>query len=426
MDPRTGALPGGTRGQWQVAIDVGTSNAVVALRRPDGWVRPVPFDGGQLLSAGVFAAPDGRLLVGKEAERGAANSPAHFEPHPKRRIDDGRVLLGDREYEVAWLLGAVLGRAYSEACRLARTRVPVVVLPCPVSWGQRRRIVLTAAASAARLPRPRLVPEPVAAAAYFVHTRGVSVQQGRCALVYDLGGGTFEATVLRRTATGFEVLATEGLADVGGNDIDAAIVAHLRATVRPDDPAWRQLTQPATPQEFQATRALWDGVRLAKERLSRASSTVVSLPLLGVDVPLGREQFEDLARPILDRTMMVATSALAAARVSATDLAAVFPVDGSSRIPLVATLLHRSFSVAPVSIEEPQLAIALGSLVAASGPPSTPPAGMSHPTPPHGIVTPVSGGPPVSGAPPVIPRPVQPAPIRPAWPPGVRPPYRPG
>src|SRR5512142_2745658 len=98
----TGALPGGMRGHWQVAIDVGTSNAVVALRRPDGWVRPVPFDGDQLLSTGVFAAPDGRLLVGRDAERGAASAPARFEPHPKRRIDDGRVLLGEREYEVSW------------------------------------------------------------------------------------------------------------------------------------------------------------------------------------------------------------------------------------------------------------------------------------------------------------------------------------
>jgi hypothetical protein len=150
---------------------------------------------------------------------------------------------------------------------------------------------------------------------------------------------------------------------------------------------------------------------------------VVSLPLLGIDVPLGREQFEALARPILDRTMMVATSALAAARVSATDLAAIFPVDGSSRIPLVATLLHRALSVAPVSIEEPQLAIALGSLVAASGPPA-PPAAMGHPTPPHGIVAPVSGGPPVSGAPPVMPRPMPPPSVRPPWPQGVPPPYR--
>lgn len=411
-----------------MAIDLGTSNAVVALRRPDGWVRPVPFDGGQQLSAGVFAAPDGRLLVGREAERGAATAPERYEPHPKRRIDDGRVLLGEREYEVSWLLGAVLGRAYSEACRLARTRVPVVVLPCPVGWGQRRRVVLTAAASVARLPRPRLVAEPIAAAAYFAHTRGVQVQPGRCALVYDLGAGTFEATLLRRTNNGFEVLATEGLSEVGGNDIDAAIVAHLRSQVRPDDATWRRLTQPTTAAEFQAVRALWDGVRAAKERLSRASSTVVSLPLLGVDVPLGREQFEDMARPILERTVTVASSVLAAAKVAPSDLAAIFPVDGSSRIPLVATLLHRSLGVAPVSIEEPQLAIVLGSLVAASyntalGP-STPPHGMP-PASSHGVAPPVSGGPGVSVAPPVSPAVVHPRPGMPGPTPGVRPPVRP-
>jgi molecular chaperone DnaK (HSP70) len=339
------------QGQWQVAIDFGTSNAIVVLGGPNAWTQPVPFDGGPLLQAGVFAAENGQLLTGRDAEQGALRAPGRYEPHPKRRIDEGTVLLGDREFDVSWLIGAVLGRAYAEACRISRTRVAGVVLPCPVGWGQRRRAVLTAAAGVARLPAPRLVPEPVAAAAHFVGAHGVVVPQGRCVLVYDLGGGTFEATVLRRTAAGFDVVATEGLDDVGGNDIDAAIVTYLREQVRPDDGAWRQLTQPESTMELHAARALWSGVRAAKERLSRSSSTVVSVPLLGVDAPLGREQFEDMARPILERTIAVVSSVLVAARVNPTDLAAVLPVDGSSRIPLVTTLLHRTLGVAPTSIE---------------------------------------------------------------------------
>ncbi|MBN1174334.1 MAG: Hsp70 family protein [Micromonosporaceae bacterium] len=367
------------------------------------------FDGAPLLPAGVFAQDSGALVVGKEAERGALRAPGRFEPSPKRRIDEGRVLLGDREYDVSWLIGAVLGKAYAEACVLTRTRIPTVVLPYPVGWGQRRRAVLAASAAAARVPAPCLVPEPIAAACYFVSTQRVVVPSGRHVLVYDLGGGTFEATVLRMGARGFEVVATGGMADVGGNDIDAAIVAYLREQVRPDDGAWKQLTQPGSSLELQASRALWDGVREAKERLSRAASTVVSVPLLRVDAPLGREQFEDMARPVLERTITVTLGVLSDARIRPSDLAAVFPVDGSSRIPLVATLLHRALGVAPISIEEPHLAVALGSLVAApaqgSGPsrsgaaPATPPHGMpaQGAAPPHGTAPPQ--GSPAQGRP---------------------------
>ncbi|MBT8227137.1 MAG: Hsp70 family protein, partial [Dactylosporangium sp.] len=342
------------------------------------------FDGGPTLSVGVFAAENGTLVVGRDAERGALRAPGRFEPSPKRRIDEGQVLLGDREYDVSWLIGAVMARAYSDACRLARTRVQAVVLPYPIGWGQRRRTALATAATAVGLPAPRLVPEPIAAAFHFIGTRRISVPPGRCVLVYDLGGGTFEATVLRRTPQGFEVLATGGLSDVGGNDIDAAIVAYLREQVRPDDTAWGQLTRPESSVELHAARALWDGVRSAKERLSRAASVVVSVPLLGVDAPLGREQFEQMARPILERTVEVSREVLGEARVPPADLAGVFPVDGSSRIPLVTTLLHRALGVAPTSIEEPHLAVALGSLIAPSLRGATRP-GAAPVTPPHGM-----------------------------------------
>ena len=423
------------QGQWQVAIDLGTSNTMAVVGGPNAWVRPVTFDGRPTLSTGVFAADDGSLVVGQEAERGALRAPGRFEPNPKRRVDDGQVLLGDREYDVSWLIGAVFGTAYAQACQLARVRIPSVVLPYPVGWGQRRRAVLIASAQAARLPNPRLVAEPIAAAAHFVTSRGVNIPPGRCVLVYDLGGCTFEATVLRRGHQGFEVIATGGLSDVGGNDIDAAIVAYLRAQVRPDDDGWNRLTCPGSSVELHASRSLWEGVRSAKEHLSRASSTVVSVPILGVEAPLGREQFEKMARPILEQTIIVTMGVIADARLRPTDLAGVFPVDGSSRIPLVATMLHRAIGVAPTSIEEPHLAVALGSLVAASvqGPLQQGPA-----TPPHGMTAPPVSGLPTSGRPmsappgqqpvrqpPVMPpqptRPTQPYPRQPSRPQPVQP-----
>jgi hypothetical protein len=126
----------------RLGIDFGTSNTVAVLRRADGQVRPVLFDGSPVLPSAVYAGPDG-FLVGQDAVHSARVQPERFEPTPKLRIDDGTVLLGDEEYDVVDVIAAVLRRVTAEASRPVRQ----VTLTYPAAWGSRRRALLVRAAA---------------------------------------------------------------------------------------------------------------------------------------------------------------------------------------------------------------------------------------------------------------------------------------
>jgi ABC-type branched-subunit amino acid transport system substrate-binding protein len=309
-------------------------------------------------------AEDGGILTGRDAVHSARLHPHRFEPYPKRRIDEQTVYLGDRELRSTELIATVLRRVATEAQRVANTTPAHVTLTHPAAWGAQRRDALSRAAAEAGLPSPMLVAEPVAAASYFVGTVGTHLPIGGSAVVYDFGAGTFDATVVRRTAAGgFDVLSTEGLTDAGGLDVDAAIVTYLGQELAGRAPdAWRRLSQPSDDTDRRAAWQLWEDARQAKETLSRAATTYVHVPLVDDSVPLGREQLERLARPILDRTVTAALLAVAGAALTPAQLSAVFLVGGSSRIPLAATLLHRGFGTAPTAIEQPELVVADGAL----------------------------------------------------------------
>jgi hypothetical protein len=383
-----------------LSVDFGTSNTVAALRRDDDRARMLLFDGSPTLPSAVFLDPSGALLVGRDAVHSARMAPERYEPNPKRRIDDQMVLLGESELPVVELFAAVLGSVAAEAQRVAGVPVPRVVLTHPAAWAHTRQQVLVRAAERAGLPPPTLVPEPVAAADTFLAVSGDSVPVGGSLIVYDLGAGTFDASVVRRDMAGFDVVAAEGLSRAGGLDIDAAIVDYLAAVdAGRHAEAWTRLLRPSTSEERRANRLLWEDVRTAKELLSRAGGTHIHVPLVGVDVPLGREQFEFLARPILDATVTATRAALTSARVATGDVGGVFLVGGGSRIPLVAALLQQAFGRAPTIIEQPELAVAEGGLRAAARPAAVNsvlhgPRPVSPQPPMDG--TPVSAGPAVA------------------------------
>ncbi|GGM67807.1 Hsp70 family protein [Dactylosporangium sucinum] len=344
--------------RFRLGVDFGTSTTVGMLQRPDGRVLPLLFDGSPLLSSAVLLGLDGRLHTGRDAAHLARGAPERLEPNPKRRIDDVTVLLGDAEVAVLDLIVAVLRRVTTEATRVAGP-IADIVLTHPANWGSGRRALLAEAARQVGYGGIELVGEPLAAAMYLAHARGGDLPVGACVLVYDLGAGTCDVTLLRRQPTGFAPVASDGLNDLGGLDVDAAVIAFLQATY---GELW---TTPA------ARRQLWDDVRSAKEMLSRASGTLVMVPALAKEVPLGREQLEGLARPVLRPTIAMTRALLQQSGVPASSVAGVFLVGGSSRIPLVATLLHEALGIAPLVAEQPELVVAEGSLYASSLPPAT-------------------------------------------------------
>jgi hypothetical protein len=344
-----------------LAIDLGTSNTVAALRRPDGRTEQVLFDGSPVLPSAVFAQDADTLLVGRDALHAAGAAPERLEPNPKLRIDDGSVLLGD-EVSVPELFAAVLRRVAAEADRCTPGDVGTVVLTHPAAWASRRRQVLLDAARRAGLSDPVLLAEPIAAArAHRAHSDSDTVVP---LIVYDLGGGTHDVSVVHDD----QVLASDGLPDTGGLDIDAAILAHLDATYRHRNPdAWTRLRQPANAADQRHQRHLLDQVRTAKELLSRSAQTFVHLPLLDLDAPLGREQLDAIAQPLIDRTVRATRAALATAGLDVPPRAALYLTGGASRMPLVASTLHRALRIPPTVTEQPELAVAHGALLAVHG-----------------------------------------------------------
>ncbi|THV23463.1 Hsp70 family protein [Glycomyces paridis] len=389
-----------------VSVDFGTSHTVATLRRPDGRVHQQLFDGSPQLPSAVCVDDKGGPLTGADAVHHGRRRPDLLEPNPKRRIDDGVVLLGDRELSVTSLIAAVLARVAVE-CRRTVGGFGSVTVTVPAAWGPTRRHVIADAAVAAGLGAVAIVPEPVAAASYFAESLGAEIAVGSGVVVYDLGGGTFDATVLRRTASGFDVLAVDGADDLGGLDFDQALFDRLAATVSPDDPLWTRLSAPETPADRRSRAALLEEVRLAKERLSRVTATDLTLPLLEQDVHLTRDELERVAEPLLRRTVRITQGVIRESGLAPDQVTGLFLVGAASRTPLAATMLHRELGIAPSAIEQPELAVSEGGLLTQdqlSSPPAVPSPGLPPQTAP-----PVSSAPPTASAP-TVPVPVPPPP----------------
>ncbi|WP_246140531.1 Hsp70 family protein [Micromonospora olivasterospora] len=366
---------------YALGVDLGTSNTVAVLRWPDGRTRPLLVDGQPVLPSGVYADADGRLHVGRDARRLAQADPGRYEPNPKRRIDDPAVRLGDREYVPADLLAAVL-HAVGQAAVAAVGFLPPAVVTCPASWDAARRQVLFDALLRAGWPQAaehtlsgptppgtRLLREPVAAARYYTQVLRRPVPVGGSIAVFDLGGGTLDVAVLRNEGadpwgdSGFTVTAAGGAPDLGGLDLDAALVGRLGELVAATHPAdWERLTDPADAGQWRDRHQLWEGVREAREMLSRATVAPVVVPRSQAVVRLTREDLERVAAPLLRRAVEETRKVVAAAGLTPEQLAGLFLVGGPTRMPLVARLLHAELGIAPTVLEQPELPVAEGAL----------------------------------------------------------------
>ncbi|SDL69618.1 Hsp70 protein [Glycomyces sambucus] len=343
-----------------LGVDFGTSHTIAVVRRADGSVRPLLFDGAPLMPSAVCADADGGLLVGRDAVHAGRRHPERFEPNPKRLIDRPSTLLGEREFPVPDLIAAVLGAVAAESRRVVGAAAQVT-LTVPAEWGPARRRVVEDAASRAGLGRVRLVPEPVAAATYYAEALKHRTAVGSSIVVYDLGAGTFDASVVRRTESGFETVALDGRGDLGGLDIDAALIEHLGG-VYGDREGWKRLVGPETIEERRYFREFQEEVRGAKERLSRHQQSDIAIPLLDVEAHLTRHELEQIARPHLEQTVRVTLGVIRAAGLSLGE-APVFLVGGASRMPLVATMLHRELGTAPTVLDQPEVVVAEGSVL---------------------------------------------------------------
>ena len=351
--------------EFFLGVDVGTTFTAAATHRSGRTEIAGLGNQAPPIPSLVFLREDGEILVGEAAERrGLA------EPHPlarefnRRAGDETPIMLAGSPYSADRLIAAVLRHVVDTVAAREGGEPAGLAVTHPANWGEFKTDVLRQACHLADLRDVQLVTEPVAAAVHYASTE--RVDPGAVVAVYDLGGGTFDAAVLRKTADGFTTLGEpEGIERLGGVDFDAAVFAHVRSALGgvvedldPDDPTARA-----------AIARLRRDCVAAKEALSfDTDATVpVALPNVQTQIRLTRPEFEAMIRPPLLETIEVLRRALAGAGVTPPELAAVLLVGGSSRIPLVAEMVTTELG-RPVAVDvHPKHAVALGAARVAAG-----------------------------------------------------------
>ena len=352
-----------------LSVDLGTVNTVAVLRIDGQPPRLIEFDGTPALPSAVFAdEANGRLLVGRAAQERARTDPSRFEPQPRRRVDEGTVLLGDSVISVTTLLGAVLHRVIAEAVQLLDGLPPDELrLTHPDEWDAARCTVLIAAARLSGLTsEPVLIPESVAAAAHFTSS-GEHLRPGEAVAVYNLGAATFTCAVLGATDKGTVVLAENGLTDVAGLAVDQALLEYVGRAVSHRDPGqWQRLLRPESVEDRIAQRELRDAVQATKEKLATQQVATVPMPQPFDNVDVTRTELDALIRPNLVRGAELLGRTITQAGLVPANLLGAYLVGGSSRMPLVATFIGEHLELRPISDPAPEAAVAFGALEAAA------------------------------------------------------------
>ena len=354
---------------YWLGIDLGTTYTAAALCRPvkgELQTHVVPLGGRTPAVPSVLFLPgDGSLVVGEAAEHQALTEPDRVVREFKRRIGDEIPLLVGGVPWQAHELAAVLARWVFQWVNQVEGELPEgVALTCPASWGPYKISVFeqalrtTRIGEATRLGSVQLLSEPQAAAIGYASQEQVEV--GARLAVYDLGGGTFDAAVVRKDSpTAFTLLGRpEGIDRLGGVTFDEMLFEHVCAAA--GVPLSR--IDPNNPYIIPEVARLRRECTAAKEALSVDTEANVPVALGGVrqQVRVTRAEFEEMIRPELDRTIEALHRALDSAAVDATQLDAILLVGGSSRIPLVSQLISAEFGRAPAIDADPKITVAVG------------------------------------------------------------------
>ena len=304
------------------------------------------------------------MVVGESAERRGAADPTRLAREFKRRLGDpAPILVAGTPFSAEALMAAVLRSVVADVTARQGEPPAHVTLTRPANWGPYKQELFSHVPVLADLGPSSTATEPEAAAVHFASTTRVAA--GQSIAVYDLGGGTFDAAVLRKTDDGFTTLGTpEGIEHLGGADFDDAVFEYVRRVL---GPAFAQL-DPTDPAVRTAAARLRAECVLAKESLSRDTEATipVALPGLQTEVRLTRQDFEDLVRPALMSTVESLRRTVRSARVPVDEIAATVLAGGSSRIPLVAELITGELQL-PVAVgTHPKHTVALGAALLAA------------------------------------------------------------
>lgn len=346
-----------------LAVDLGTTYSAAAIYR-NGQVELCTLGvSSPTLPSVVLLRADGAVLVGEAAERRGVAEPGRVAREFKRRLGDpAPLILGGTPYGADALTGHLLRAIVAIVAEREGEQPAKVVLTHPVNYGPYKLDMLREAARLAGITAAQLqlLPEPVAAAVSYASRQRVEI--GSIFAVYDFGGGTFDAALLRRSDRGFEVIGQpEGMERFGGIDIDAAMLAFVDGRL---DGAISALDE-TNLDIVKDISALREACRRAKETLSLDTDAEirVQMPNLPRSVTISRADLEGMIRPRILETIESLRRTVASANIGFERVSTILLVGGSSRIPLVGQLVARTTG-RPVSLDaHPKFAIVSGAAV---------------------------------------------------------------
>ncbi len=343
---------------YALGIDLGTTYSAAATARGD---RLDIFQLGEraaTIPSVIVLRADGEVLTGEAAERRAMSEPLRTAREFKRRLGDPTpIILGGTPYGAEALIGHLLRSIVAKVTEQLGGPPAAIAVCHPASYGDYKIDLLRQAVRQADIGAVEFITEPQAAALHYALQERVPT--GEVIAVYDFGGGTFDATILRKTDAGFDQLGRpEGMERLGGIDFDEAIFAHVMTTVR----AAGVTVDPNDPATLAGVARLREECRRAKEGLSTDTDATIPVYLPGIqtDVRLTREEFEAMIRPRIRETIMALERAARSAGLGFDDLDRILLVGGSSRIPLVAEMV-REATHRPIALDaHPKHTMALG------------------------------------------------------------------
>jgi molecular chaperone DnaK len=346
---------------YHLGIDLGTTYTAAAVAR-DGRVEAVPLGHRAVSIPSVLYIRDDEFIVGEPANRRAPTEPDRVAREFKRRLGDPTpVLVGGAPLAPELLMARLLLWVVDQVSESEGGPPASITVTHPASWGVYKVDLLRAAVHHVGLGGTRFMPEPEAAATFYAAQRPLTM--GSVIAVYDLGGGTFDAAVVRRTATGFEIIGRpEGIERLGGIDFDHAVFSHVLASIGETS----ERLDVDEPGMVAAVSQLREECVEAKEALSAETDVDIAVLLPGrqTEVRLTRTELEHMIRPAINETIVALRRALASAQVRPEDVTAVLLVGGSSRIPLVSQMVAADLGRPVVVDARPKDAIALGAALA--------------------------------------------------------------
>lgn len=337
-----------------VGIDLGTTLSGLAYLKSDGNPEIVPNADGERLTPSVvfFDNHEDVKLVGSAARDGGEPDRTIFQI--KRHMDDPEYLvtIDGKKWTPAEISALILSKLKRECSRIIGD-INEVVITVPANFNELARKSTIAAAEMAGMKVKRLVNEPTAAAVYYAHNQGV---QGRI-LVYDLGGGTLDTTILEVQGDNIRILTSEGARHLGGSNFDEMLLDSYSEQYAKQTGAKLFADERHRRRILQAT----EDAKKMLSKLQRVNDTVSNDKNDGIArIDLTREGFEKLVRHMLTRTVMLVEQALDSAKLKPTDIDHVVLVGGSTRIPKVKQILEKMFGKTPKSCGNVDECVALG------------------------------------------------------------------